>query len=93
MRIGPDSSDPSSADSSASASTASEKELFDHVASIVQGELTSLDTLEAHADWKRVDKLYKLAELNAAIKGLGEEEKLARKRAAVVGTVAVKPST
>lgn len=71
----------------------SEKELYDHIASIVQGQLTSLDSLEGHTDWRRVDKLYKLAELNAAIKGLGEEEKLQRKRAAVVGTVAVKPST
>lgn len=77
----------------ASESSPPEKDLYAHIASIVQGQLTSLDTLEANVDWKKVDKLYKLAELNQAIKGLGEDERLDRKRAAVVGTVAVKPST
>lgn len=91
VRIGPEV--PESDSRSSSASPASEKELYEQIAGIVRGTLTSLDALEAHADWKRVDKLYKLAELNQALKGTEEAETLRRKRAAVVGTVAVKPST
>lgn len=83
VRIGPDSA----------SGSPSESELYQHIAGIVQGTLSSLDALEAHADWKRVDKLYKLAELNQATRALSEPERLARKRTAVVGTVAVKPST
>ncbi|KAL1411794.1 hypothetical protein Q8F55_002761 [Vanrija albida] len=69
----------------------SQAEVYGAIADVVKGELTPLDALDdaARIDWARVDKVYKLGEMNQ----LKVDDIPRRKVAAVVNTVAVKHVT
>lgn len=79
----------------ASAVEDDEAALYGALAALVDGRLAGVDDVSRNTDWKRVDKLYKLAELNGALAKMegDADARVAKKRAAVVNAVAVKPST
>ncbi|KAL7424680.1 hypothetical protein Q5752_000364 [Cryptotrichosporon argae] len=65
----------------------SEAAVFEAMRAVVQGELVGLDRLDdGPKDWARVDKIYKLGEMNS----LKVADVAAAKRAAVINTVAIK---
>ncbi|TXT07514.1 hypothetical protein VHUM_03234 [Vanrija humicola] len=68
-----------------------QKAVYDAIAAVVDGELKPLSTLddESKIDWARVDKVYKLGEMNQ----LKVDNVPQRKVAAVVNTVAIKHVT
>ncbi|KAK4690038.1 hypothetical protein P7C73_g18, partial [Tremellales sp. Uapishka_1] len=67
------------------------EEVWKEMEAVVEGELESLDVLDEHeggrTDWKAVDKLYKLGEMNQL--KLGPSDLRQKKRDVVVNTVAI----
>ncbi|WVR03748.1 hypothetical protein IAU60_000743 [Kwoniella sp. DSM 27419] len=62
------------------------EDVYRGIAEVVRGELVSWDSVEEGTDWPRVDKTYKLSELNA-VKSVDNR---AKKIVAVVSSVAIK---
>ncbi|OWT36201.1 protein CGI121 [Cryptococcus neoformans] len=62
------------------------EEVYEAMKNVVEGELIGWERVSEGTDWVRVDKIYKLNELNA----LKTADMIEKKRAAVVSTVAVK---
>ncbi|CAK9785508.1 hypothetical protein CC85DRAFT_276406 [Cutaneotrichosporon oleaginosum] len=64
-------------------------DVYASIADVVHGRLESVDKLdEVHVPWARVDKVYKVAEMNQL--KIPPAEREAAKRAAIVSAVAVK---
>ncbi|ODN74024.1 EKC/KEOPS complex subunit CGI121 [Cryptococcus amylolentus CBS 6039] len=64
----------------------SSEEVWKAMEDVVDGELVGLERVGEGVDWGKVDKVYKLSELNA----LKTPDVIEKKKAAVVSTVAVK---
>ncbi|WVQ78803.1 hypothetical protein IAT38_000894 [Cryptococcus sp. DSM 104549] len=62
------------------------EQVWEGMSKVVDGELVGWDSLEEETDWARVDKVYKLNELNA----LKTPDVVEKKKTAVISSVAVK---
>ncbi|WWC60389.1 uncharacterized protein I303_102961 [Kwoniella dejecticola CBS 10117] len=62
--------------------------VYSSIMNIVEGELVNLDKIEEVTDWAKVDKIYKLSELNSLKSS--NPDVLSKKRTAVVSAVGVK---
>ncbi|WRT65776.1 uncharacterized protein IL334_002725 [Kwoniella shivajii] len=62
------------------------EQVYQGISRVVKGDLVGWDKIENVTDWNRVDKIYKLSEINS----LKSPDVRAKKRAAVVSSVAVK---
>ncbi|WWC96843.1 hypothetical protein V866_003718 [Kwoniella sp. B9012] len=68
----------------------SQESVYEGIKRVVDGELIELDGIERNTDWTRVDKIYKLSELNALKSSHTPEDILNKKKSAVISAVGIK---
>ncbi|WVQ65024.1 uncharacterized protein L199_003194 [Kwoniella botswanensis] len=71
-------------------SSQSQESVHEGIKRVVDGELIGLDGIERNTDWTRVDKIYKLSELNALKSSHTPEDILNKKKSAVISAVGIK---
>ncbi|OCF75077.1 hypothetical protein I204_03926 [Kwoniella mangroviensis CBS 8886] len=68
----------------------SQESVYESLKRVVDGELVGLDGIEENTDWTRVDKIYKLSELNALKSSHTPEDIFNKKKSAVISAVGIK---
>ncbi|WVW80228.1 hypothetical protein I302_102206 [Kwoniella bestiolae CBS 10118] len=67
-----------------------QESVYQSIADVVQGNLVGWDQIQKKTDWGRVDKIYKLSELNSLKSSTTPDEILNKKISAVVSAVGIK---
>ncbi|WWC68539.1 uncharacterized protein I206_102468 [Kwoniella pini CBS 10737] len=63
-----------------------QKIIYENIQNLVKGNLINLNEIEKITNWQKVDKIYKLSELNS----IKSHDLISKKRSAVISTVGVK---